>query len=305
MIKRNIIASVLVTFGLAACGSSPSRELVDARAAYARASSGPAAQNVPAEVRKAQVALSTAESAFNQGTPDQRDLAYVAERRAQLAEALSKQAENAALRVRAEAQLAKDKDANHRQTEKELERTKTSLMTAEQIAAEEKRRAGESDTKATQAAALAAAADKRAAEADAKMKAAQLELAKFAAIKEEPRGVVITLSGSVLFASDKSALLPEAKNRLNQVTAALLETKERRLDVQGFTDSQGKDAYNIDLSQRRADAVRTHLVANGYPADLITARGNGKASPIADNGTAEGRANNRRVEIIIAPAAKN
>ncbi len=304
MIKRTIIASVLVTFGLVACGSTPSRELVDARAAYARASSGPAAQNVPAEVRKAQVALATAESAFNQDSPDQRDLAYVAERRAQLAEALSKQAENAALRVSAEAQLARDKDANHRQTEKELERTKNNLMTAEQIAAEEKRRAGESDAKAAVSAAQAAEANKRAAEADARMKAAQLELATFAAIKQEPRGVVITLSGSVLFASDKSALLPAAKNRLNQVSAALLETKDRRLDVQGFTDSQGKDAYNVDLSQKRADAVRLHLIANGYPADLVTATGNGKASPIADNNSAEGRANNRRVEIIIAPAPK-
>jgi len=304
MTKRNLITSVLVTLGLAACGATPSRELVDARAAYARASTGPAAQNVPAEVHKAEVALSRAESAFNSGSPDQRDLAYVAERRSQLAEALSKQAENAALRLSSEAQLAKDKDANHLKTKEELERTKDNLMTAEQIAAEEKRRAGESDTKAALSAAQAAEAEKRAAEADLKLKAMQLELAKFAAVKQEPRGVVITLSGSVLFASDKSALLPAAKARLTQVTAALLETKERRLDVQGFTDSQGKDAYNVDLSQKRADAVRLHLIANGYPADLVTAVGNGKASPIADNGTAEGRANNRRVEIVIAPAPK-
>jgi outer membrane protein OmpA-like peptidoglycan-associated protein len=129
----------------------------------------------------------------------------------------------------------------------------------------------------------------------------QIELAKWAAVKEEPRGVVITLSGSVLFASDKSALLPEAKTRLSQVTAALLETKERHLDVQGYTDSQGKDAYNLDLSQKRADAVRTYLISQGYPPDLIAAHGAGKASPIADNNTAEGRANNRRVEIIIEP----
>jgi outer membrane protein OmpA-like peptidoglycan-associated protein len=133
------------------------------------------------------------------------------------------------------------------------------------------------------------------------MKSMQLELAKWAAVKQEPRGVVITLSGSVLFASDKSTLLPEAKTRLGQVAAALLETKERHLDVEGYTDSQGKDAYNVDLSQRRADAVRTYLVTNGYPPDLIVAHGAGKTLPIADNATAEGRANNRRVEIIIAP----
>jgi outer membrane protein OmpA-like peptidoglycan-associated protein len=98
-------------------------------------------------------------------------------------------------------------------------------------------------------------------------------------------------------------LLPAAKTRLGQVTAALLETKERRLEIQGYTDSQGKDAYNLDLSQRRADAVRVYLVSNGYPPDLIIARGAGEALPIADNNTAEGRANNRRVEIVIEPRA--
>ncbi|MBA3457171.1 MAG: OmpA family protein [Deltaproteobacteria bacterium] len=308
MTKRNMIASVLVTLGLAACAKTASPELVDARAAYARASTGPAQQNVPAEVQKAKVSLEKAELAFNQNSPDQRDYAYVAERKSQLAEALSMRAEHAAARAKAEAQLAKDKDANHNRTKDELDRTRTNLTAAEQIAADEKRRAAESDSKAAasatlaaDAAAKAAEADKRAAEADLKLKAMQIELAKWAAVKEEPRGVVITLSGSVLFASDKAALLPAARNRLGQVTAALLETKDRRLDVQGFTDSQGKDAYNVDLSQRRADAVRTYLVAGGYPPDLIVASGMGKASPVAENTTAEGRANNRRVEIIIAP----
>ena len=296
MTKRIFIASVLATLGLVACASAPSRELVNARNAYARASSGPAMQSVPAEVHKAKVSLDTAEQAFRSDSDNQRDLAYVAERKSQLAEALAKQAENTALRVNAEANLVSVKDADSRQTKDELARTKTDLVSAEYNAADEKRRAAEANTKAAEA-------DKRAADADGKLKAMQLELAKWAAVKEEPRGVVITLSGSVLFASDKAALLPEARNRLTQVTTALMETKERHIDVQGYTDSQGKDAYNIDLSQRRADAVRTQLIAGGYPPDLIVAHGLGKASPIADNGSAEGRANNRRVEIIIAPHA--
>jgi outer membrane protein OmpA-like peptidoglycan-associated protein len=301
MTKRNLMISVLATLGLAACGSSPSRELVDARAAYARASTGPAAQSVPAEVHKARVSLDAAEAAYHSDSSNQRDLAYVAERKAQLAEVLSKQAENAALRVNAEANLVSVKDADARATKTELNRTKADLVGAERDATDEKRRAAEANTKTAEANAKTAEADRRAADADAKVKAMQLELAKWAAVKEEPRGVVITLSGSVLFASDKAALLPEAKNRLSQVTTALMETKERHLDIQGFTDSQGKDPYNIDLSQRRADAVRVHLIAGGYPPDLISAKGLGKASPVADNGTAEGRANNRRVEIIIEP----
>ena len=294
MTRQHLIAGVLATLALAGCASSPSRELLDARNAYARASSGPAMQSVPAEVHKARVSLDAAERAFSSDSSNQRDLAYVAQRRAQLAEALSKQAENAALRVSAEANLVSVKDADARATKNELDRTKTDLVSAEQSAADERRRAAESATRAAEA-------DKRAADSDSKLKAMQLELAKWAAVKEEPRGVVITLSGSVLFASDKATLLPEARNRLTQVTAALMETKERHLEIQGYTDSQGKDAYNIDLSQRRADAVRMHLIAGGYPPDLIVARGSGKASPIADNATAEGRANNRRVEILIEP----
>ncbi len=294
MIKRTLFASVLATLALGACGNSPSRELVDARRAYAHAAEGPAATAVPAEVHKARVSLDKAEAAFRSDASDQRDLAYVAQRKAQLAEVLANQAKHADQKDTAEARLAKDKDANRIQTQAELERTKSNLADAQNNAANSQQRANESDSKAAEA-------NKRAADSDRQMKAMQLELAKWAAVKEEPRGVVITLSGSVLFASDKALLLPEARTRLGQVSAALLETKERRLTVEGYTDSQGKDAYNIDLSQRRADAVRTYLVSNGYPPDLITAHGSGKSMPIADNNTAEGRANNRRVEIIIAP----
>jgi outer membrane protein OmpA-like peptidoglycan-associated protein len=136
------------------------------------------------------------------------------------------------------------------------------------------------------------AADKRAADA-------QAALAKLAAVKDEARGMVITLSGSVLFASDRAVLLPEARTRLGQVADVLLTSKERNLTVEGHTDSQGSDSHNLDLSQRRADAVRTYLVERGYQGDLIKANGLGEGSPIADNASAEGRANNRRVEIIV------
>jgi len=135
-------------------------------------------------------------------------------------------------------------------------------------------------------------ADKRTAEA-------QAALAKLAAVKEEERGLVITLSGSVLFASGKSALLPAAQNRLNQVADALMATKERSLIVEGHTDSQGSSSSNQDLSQQRANAVRSYIISRGYPGDLITAQGIGEDRPVANNASTEGRANNRRVEIII------
>jgi outer membrane protein OmpA-like peptidoglycan-associated protein len=126
-------------------------------------------------------------------------------------------------------------------------------------------------------------------------------LAKLAAVKEEARGLVITLSGSVLFATNQSMLLSTAQTRLNQVATALLATKERSLIVEGHTDSKGSSAYNLGLSQRRADAVRSYLISRGYPSDQIRARGIGKERPITENSSVEGRANNRRVEIIVEP----
>jgi outer membrane protein OmpA-like peptidoglycan-associated protein len=111
----------------------------------------------------------------------------------------------------------------------------------------------------------------------------------------------------VLFASNRAVLLPEARTRLDQVAAVLLTTHERHLIVEGHTDSQGSVNFNMDLSQRRADAVRSYLVERGYQGDLIQAHGMGKGSPIADNASPEGRANNRRVEIVIEhePRASN
>jgi len=93
--------------------------------------------------------------------------------------------------------------------------------------------------------------------------------------------------------------LPAARTRLDQVADVLLTTPERNLTVEGHTDSQGSDSYNLDLSQRRADEVRNHLVQRGYQADRIKALGLGEGTPIADNASPEGRANNRRVEIVI------
>lgn len=124
-------------------------------------------------------------------------------------------------------------------------------------------------------------------------------LASLASLKEEERGLVVTLSGSVLFRSAEATLLSPAMVKLDQVVKALLSIRTRNLIVEGHTDSQGAEDYNQRLSQRRADAVRDYLVQKGYPSDHIQSRGQGESSPIASNATAEGRANNRRVEIVI------
>ena len=116
--------------------------------------------------------------------------------------------------------------------------------------------------------------------------------------------MVITLSGSVLFVSAKADVLPDARVKLDSVAKALLEQDpSASILVEGYTDSQGGAAFNQELSQRRADSVRTYLVSRGLPPERVTAQGFGLASPIADNASPEGRANNRRVEIVVKPAA--
>jgi len=278
-----IIASVGLLAGCAA--SIPPPELVNARQAYERASAGKAAQLAPAELHKAQEALAIAEKSFKDDPESfrTRDLAYVADRKAKLAEAIATTAaENAAT-----AKANKDYQA-----------TQTEIVknTKEDLAASER----DAEIKAVQL----AAEQKARLDAENRAAVAQADLAKLAAVKEEARGLVITLSGSVLFASGKSALLPAAQNRLNQVADALMATKERKLTIEGHTDSQGSSSYNQGLSQQRADAVRSYLISRGYPGDLIQAQGIGEDRPVADNASAEGRANNRRVEIIVDRAAK-
>src|SRR6202044_3976507 len=114
-------------------------------------------------------------------------------------------------------------------------------------------------------------ADKRAAQAAA-------DLARIASVKQEPRGMVITLSGSVLFASAKSDLLPDAQAKLGDVAKALGEQDPNaKIVVQGYTDSQGGASFNQDLSQRRAESVRGFLVSHGISSDRVTAQGFGPA----------------------------
>lgn len=264
-----------------ACATAVPPELVNARAAYSRASTGPAAQVAPAELHVAGDALALAEQSFTQDPESYRttDLAYVAQRKAQLAEA------SASITIQQGKEAKAKNDFQNAQSKvvtnakQDLSQTRNALATTtQQLTAEQEARA---------------AADKRAADS-------QAALAKLAAVKDEARGMVITLSGSVLFASNRATLLPDARNRLGLVADVLLTNKERNLTVEGHTDSQGSVDHNLGLSQRRADAVRSYLVERGYQGDLIIAHGLGEGTPVADNSSAEGRANNRRVEIVVA-----
>jgi outer membrane protein OmpA-like peptidoglycan-associated protein len=125
----------------------------------------------------------------------------------------------------------------------------------------------------------------------------QQELAELKA-QQTDRGIVLTLS-DVLFETNEANLKPGAFRNLNTLVAFLKENPKRDVLVEGHTDSRGSEAHNLELSQRRAEAVRSYLLDSGVSPERIIARGYGEAYPIAPNETAAGRQQNRRVEIVV------
>jgi outer membrane protein OmpA-like peptidoglycan-associated protein len=141
--------------------------------------------------------------------------------------------------------------------------------------------------------------DERTAEADkANERANQLaEQLKELAAKQTDRGMVVTLN-DLLFNVNKAELSPGGMLTVQKVADVLTKYPERNVLVEGFTDSTGTPDYNLDLSMRRANAVRLALISMGVGAERIVAHGNGQEYPVATNDTAAGRQMNRRVEIV-------
>ena len=282
------LSTLVLVVLVAACGAHmPPKELVDARAAYDHAAAQEATSLVPAELHIAKESLDVAEKKFadDPDSQDVRDSAYVAMRKAQRAEALGT--------------VAAATDSKHTA---EHERTRTQ---AEIIAAQQGKLANAQDQIAHEHASLVQqkqlTEQERQArlEAEKKAKDAMDALSKSLAVKADTRGTVITLSGGVLFATGQATILPGAQAELNQVADALKTQAEHHFTVEGHTDNQGTDAINNDLSNRRANAVRDYLIVRGVASEAITAQGFGSTRPIGDNHSPEGRAMNRRVEIVV------
>ncbi|MFP5404967.1 MAG: OmpA family protein [Gammaproteobacteria bacterium] len=149
----------------------------------------------------------------------------------------------------------------------------------------------------------AAAARQEASEQAQRASAAEARLREIQAQQTE-RGLLVTL-GDVLFETGKAQLLAPAFPELDKLAEFLRQYPDRRLRVEGYTDSVGGDSLNLDLSRRRAEAVRRALVQRGVSPARITIQGYGKNYPVADNSTAEGRALNRRVEVVISDERGN
>src|SRR5665647_2305055 len=117
--------------------------------------------------------------------------------------------------------------------------------------------------------------------------------------RDTARGLIVNMS-DVLFDTAKSSLRPMAREKLAKVAGIVSGHPGLRLDVEGHTDSVGGDDYNQRLSEQRGAAVRDYLMQQGMPVSSVTAKGFGKTQPVASNDTAQGRQQNRRVEIVIS-----
>ncbi len=155
------------------------------------------------------------------------------------------------------------------------------------------------EAEAADARARAAAANKSAEDANAIRERLRNQLNSVLATSETARGLIVNMS-DVLFDTGKYTLKPDTKVSLAKVSGILQAYPGLKLQVEGYTDSVGGDVYNQKLSENRASSVRDFLTTQGVPMTNISATGYGKTNPVADNGTAQGRSQNRRVQLVVS-----
>jgi len=273
MKKLLIVGAVMAA--LAACASPPQRseQVEQARTEIQTLSQDPLAQQAAgSDLDAARKSLQQAETALQQKQPPAvvDHYAYLAKRHAEAGQARAAEAHS-------RQEVARGQDERN------------------QIVMQARNR------DAANAQASAEAARNQTAATQAQLASAQQQLADLQA-KQTDRGVVVTL-GDVLFDTGKSTLKPGAMSSINRLATFLSQNSNTKVLVEGHTDSVGGDDYNIGLSERRARAVATELESRGVPDSQIQTLGRGKDTPVATNGTPEGRQQNRRVEIVFSDAA--
>lgn len=269
----NMISATSLALLFTACGTlQKNQALLDAEQAYTDAKQQEQLlRYAPDELERANQALSRAAEAKSE--EDMTSLAYVGATRIQIAKSVS--ARKAAAAKLSELSEIKDKERLHaREIEIQLEQQEKAEALHEKEAALMERE-----------------------NALAKAEALRQELAELQAMKTE-RGIVLTL-GDVLFATAKTELLPGAMATIEKLASFLAEYPDKTLLVEGHTDNVGSDAYNQDLSERRAVSVKNALTQAGVEGSRIDTIGLGESRPITDNSTSAGRLKNRRVEIVI------
>ncbi len=120
-----------------------------------------------------------------------------------------------------------------------------------------------------------------------------------ATVVRQGEGILVKFDSGILFDVDKADLKPAAQSNLHNLSASLQNNPQTNVTIIGHTDNTGSDDHNMDLSIRRAESVRSFIAADNVSTSRLTTAGKGASEPIADNTTAAGRAQNRRVEIAI------
>lgn len=299
-----------IVLALAACQTTAPQnpDLVAARSSLAQARSNPAvARSGAVELERALQALNLAETAWatDRNVDETRHLAYLARQRAEIALAVGTQAE-ADLRVQ--------------QASAERERVRLEARSREADVATANARVAEANAKSAQASAVAAQGAAQTSRNEAELSREQADAARLLAIQQSDRaaglerdlqdlkgrstarGMVVTL-GDVLFDTGRATLQPGAQRSVEQLVQVLTRHAERRVLIEGFTDSVGGEEMNLQLSRRRAETFQQQLLNGGIAADRIELRAWGEANPVADNGSAAGRQQNRRVEVLFSDAS--
>ncbi|MES2036463.1 MAG: OmpA family protein [Pseudomonadota bacterium] len=300
--NKKIFAPVILMTAmlLSACSTAPkTTSLLDqTRMDYQAAQNNPNVQTLaPLEMRQADVAMNDANKAAKDNESSEKidRLAYIAKQKIGVAQELAKQKQ-------AEASVA---DAAKARDQIRLEQRTNEADKAKMQADQAKAQAEQARLAAQIAQGEASDAQRKAQEEQAKAlemqnrnAALEAQLADLQA-KTTVRGIVITL-GDVLFGVDQSKLNPDGMRTVQKLAIVLLNNMQRTVLVEGHTDNTGTQAHNQDLSERRANAVRSALVLMGVSRDRIETKGYGEAFPVAENNTAQNRQFNRRVEIILS-----
>ena len=284
---RTLIA-VATVVALAACQTTPqpNPDLAAARSSLEQARNNPyVARSGAVELQNAQQALTLADTAWatDRDVDQTRHLAYLARQRAEIAMAVGMQAQS-------------DERVQQFTAEREKVRLQARTQEADMATADARAAQAEAQMAKQQADAAAMLALQQAGRAEG----LERDLADLQARKTD-RGMVVTL-GDVLFDTGKATLQPGAQRSVTQLVQVLTRHPERRVLIEGFTDSVGSDEMNMQLSQRRADTFQRELRNGGIAADRIEVRAWGEANPVADNTSAAGRQRNRRVEVLFSDA---
>lgn len=275
MDNHRYLPALLLSAVLAGCASTPNPNLEEARNDLSAAKSNPQIATLAgAELTDAENSLREAEAVWRENDDDKRigHLAYITKQKVAIAR-----------------EAANQKAAEQRVASATGER-KDALIEARTREADAMRQRSQD-------------AERQAQAAEARATQIESDLRELNA-KQTNRGLVVTL-GAVLFETNKAEFKPGAMRNLQKLAAALDKHPERKLLIEGYTDSTGSDTYNRELSERRAEAVRRALTDLGLSSDRMESRGYGEEFPVAPNDTAAGRQMNRRVEIIISDESGN